>query len=353
MSEKSERLLKIYSLLKRGPVSVEILKHWASKNNIQISERTFYRDLNDLETSLVLPGEKLVVSIGEKNKKVWKIEYQTAEDPLNDFDINSYLLFKNFLPLPVISARKSSINKILSLFYGAYSKSKFENFVELAELQIEGTHFYEALDIKDYQKILDDALWSIQHKREMILNEFTYDYTSVAAHVKFPFVFLPLQLLYHRGVVHVSGFIKGEADLVILALEQFKSYKLTNQMFDNKALLAQMEQEMLKRFGITENVNNQIYDIEIEFTELTGEFVKNQFWHPTQQFIIQPNGNYLMKLHCGVNRELVGWIFQWMSNVKVKEPFLLKEMVLNKYLDILEMYQEDLPLKSNNSFRSE
>ena len=77
MSIKSERLLKIYSLLKRGPVSVEILKHWAAKNDIKISDRTIYRDMINLENSLMLPDEKLVVSVGEKNKKVWKIEYKS------------------------------------------------------------------------------------------------------------------------------------------------------------------------------------------------------------------------------------------------------------------------------------
>lgn len=73
MSIKSERLLKIYSLLKRGPVSVEILKHWAAKNDIKISDRTIYRDMINLENSLMLPDEKLVVSVGEKTKKSGKL----------------------------------------------------------------------------------------------------------------------------------------------------------------------------------------------------------------------------------------------------------------------------------------
>jgi len=45
MSEKSQRLLKIYNLLKRRPVTIESLKTWAEDHHIQISERTFYRDL--------------------------------------------------------------------------------------------------------------------------------------------------------------------------------------------------------------------------------------------------------------------------------------------------------------------
>lgn len=72
MPAKLQRLLKIYSLLKSQPVTVEILKKWAHKNNISISERTFYRDLAALETSVLAPGEEIVVTTGEKTKKPGK-----------------------------------------------------------------------------------------------------------------------------------------------------------------------------------------------------------------------------------------------------------------------------------------
>ena len=70
MSQKSERLLRIYSRLKQGPVTIELIKAWAASNNINISERTFYRDLDDLEIALMLTDEKLIVKTGEKNKKI-------------------------------------------------------------------------------------------------------------------------------------------------------------------------------------------------------------------------------------------------------------------------------------------
>lgn len=128
-------------------------------------------------------------------------------------------------------------------------------------------------------------------------------------------------------------------------------YKITNDMFDSKKLLRKMDKEMLKRFGITGNMTKEVYDIEIEFTEMTGTFVKNQFWHPTQSFSQLPNGNYLMKLHCGINRELVGWIFQWMSNVKVRQPQILVDVVKDKYKEVLKSYDIDTEMVSNNTFR--
>lgn len=69
MSEKSKRLMMIYSRLKSGPVTIDMLSNWAKKNDLQISSRTFYRDLYDLENSLILPNERLVVPLGKKTEK--------------------------------------------------------------------------------------------------------------------------------------------------------------------------------------------------------------------------------------------------------------------------------------------
>ena len=352
MYHKSTRLLKIYGLLKRGPVTIETIKIWARKNNISISERTFYRDLIELENSLVLEGEKLVVKVGEKNRKIWKIEFEESNEDLNEYDINSYLLFKNFLPLPIRLSRKQSLKKIESLFYSNNSKSKFENFVTVADTQIVSSHFFENIEGTRFENVLDDAIWSIQNKREIRVLEISYDYTSISSSIEYPIRFLPLQLLYHRGVVHVAGMLKDENKVLIFALEQLKKYKLTNNMFESASLLHLLENEMQTRFGITQNRDEHIYDIEIEFSKITGKYIKKQFWHSSQQFEILPNGNLILKLTCGINRELVGWIFQWMSNAKVRKPQVLKECVTEKLQEVLHTYKAEETLVYNNSFKA-
>lgn len=349
MYRKANRLLKIYSLLKRGPVTIEIIKQWAQKNNINISERTFYRDLNDLENLLLLDDEKIVVKIGEKNKKVWKIEYADSNEELNEYDINSYLLFKSFLPLPVILSRKKSLEKIENLFYTTNSKSKFENFVTVADSQIVSSHFFEGTQAS-FENILDDAIWSIQNKREIRVFEISHDYTSISPKVKYPIHFLPLQLLYHRGIVHLAGVVKGDDKVLIIALEQMKSYKLTNNMFESASLLKKLDTEMCKRFGVTENKSDEIYEIEIEFIKSSGGFIKNQLWHTTQEFEILENGHIILKMKCGINRELLGWIFSWTNQAIVRKPAILKDMVQEKLQEMLASYKAEESLIHNNSF---
>ena len=349
MPKKSENLLRVYSRLKRGPVNIDIMKKWIKANELSISERTLYRYLDDLE-HMMMPDEKLIITEGEKNKKTWKIEYDESTTKLSEFDLHSYLLFKNLMPLPLVKSREATFDRIENLFYKNYSKSNFEDFSIFAEQQISNTYFYELLTLDDFQKTLNDTIWSIQNKREMEILEVDYDYTSIPKSIQYPLVFLPLQVLYHRGVIHLSGFIKEKGKMMIIALNQIKKYHLTNNMFDNKKLLATLENEMQNRFGITANMDHEIYDIEIEFSEFTGEFITHHFWHHSQSITQQENGNYLMKLRCGINRELVGWIFQWMSNAKVLKPSILKELVIEKHHEILASYESDSPIISNNTF---
>ena len=86
-------------------------------------------------------------------------------------------------------------------------------------------------------------------------------------------------------------------------------------------------------------------------SENADSFVQNQFWHQTQIFEKLDNGNILMKITCGINRELVGWIFQWMSNAKVLKPNILANMVADKLVETAQLYKENSPIISNNSFR--
>lgn len=348
---KSERLLKIYARLKRSPATIEMLQEWACRNGIEISDRTLYRDMQHLENFMLLDGERLVVSKGEKNKKTWKIEFR-GNDRLTEFDINSYLLFTNFLPRSIAESRTASLDRIKEVYYQTYSKSRFQDFASYAIDQLKSTRFGEFQGNEHYAKTLEDMLWSMRNRRELDIRKVDLDITSLSRSVLFPMKFLPVKLVYHRGVVHLGGFDKKSKKLILLALSQITEYKLTNIPFKNTLLLKKYEDEIIKRFGITENQDDEVYDIELEFSEILGHFVKNDYWHPTQKCIQKENGNFIMTMRCGINRELVGWIFMWMTNVRVLKPKILKDIMLKKCQEILSDYESAKPLISNNTFRA-
>ena len=350
MADKTTRILQIYSRLRRGPVTIEILKKWAYKNGIHVSERSLYRDLRDLEKLTLLEGEKVVVSEGEKNRKTWKIEFDSAQQELSEFDINSYALFKNFAPLPVVLPRLESLEKIEQQFYAIYSSSKFEHNTTLINSQFHSTHFHERLQPVS-AKLMEDMLWCIKNCRELEIISVLYDFTSFPESFKVPVMLMPLQLVYHRGELFVAGCDRVTNEAVVISLGQIGAYRLTNDMFQVNGYLQILKDKFQERFGISDNMDDRIYSIRLEFAASAAAFVKTQYWHTTQEWSVNSGGNAVLSLRCGINRELVGWIMMLMRNVRVLEPPELKQLVLAEMEAVMAVYDEGVPLSGENVYR--
>lgn len=126
MSVRLERQIRIYNRLRTGPVTITLISKWAKKAGIDISERQLYRDLNSLPHLQIAKGENVVEFIDEKNKKTWKLEYEESVDPITPYDINSFFLFKNFVPTSIQQHRKDSLEKFEQILYKNFSKSNYQ-----------------------------------------------------------------------------------------------------------------------------------------------------------------------------------------------------------------------------------
>jgi predicted DNA-binding transcriptional regulator YafY len=352
MSEKASRLLRIYQKLKKGPITIDNLIHWAKKNNIEVSERSLYRDMDELALLPLEDGEELKVTTGEKNKKTWKIEYNNSRNEFNVYDLYSFYLLRNFSPLAITVSRQKTLDKFEQFFYSGFSKSKFEKTAAIAENALANTHFFESSYSDQYHTLLEECIWAIQNQRKMIIENLRNDFTSLPDNIDFPLSFLPLQVIYHRGSLHLSGMLNhNQDDIMLFSISQLDKYSLTNEMFDTGNILERYNELMGQRFGITTNIDDRVYDIEIEFSALTASFVVHHFWHPSQQFSYLENGNCRFSLRCGINRELAGWVFQWMDNAKVIEPKILRDLVEEKIRSLSRLYSEDGYPRSNNVFK--
>ncbi len=350
--KKSTRLLKIYAQLRKAPVTIASINTWAKKNDVQISERTLYRDLAEIEIMMLLDNEQIVVEEGEKNRKTWKIEHKKSSNEFTIFDIDSFNLLTTFVPLSIKKARKETFEKIETTFYKQLSKSKFEKTIFANSKEIATTNFYELDYSKDFHIILQDFIWAIKNNKKVQIQSMLYGGTTHFASQIFPFTILPTQILYHRGGIHIVGLEQDREKVKIILLEQIETYALINELFNIKKVKQIVETETQNRFGIDENIDAKTYNIKLEFSALTGSFVKNQHWHSSQKFVHQKNGNYYLFLKCGISRELVGWIFQWMNNVKVISPAKLTNLVTQKYTDCKNLYNTKNTLASSNSFRA-
>lgn len=81
-------------------------------------------------------------------------------------------------------------------------------------------------------------------------------------------------------------------------------------------------------WGVLRGEASPPQDVALRFSARAGRWVCDQRWHPTQATETLPNGDLLMRFHCGVTPELVRWVLSYGAEVWIEEPASLREKVL-------------------------
>lgn len=301
-----QRLRLIYTLLKEKQISITGIKNHLADQGSEISRRQLERDLADVENYFLQNQEEFLVTKVKKEKQ--------------------YL---------IVSTKKN-----FGINGGGDSR-------------IVNSNFYEIKKNTAQDLLIGQLLHAISLRKLIIILEIKGDSTvdNHLLHDK-TFELAPIRLLYHRGQIHVIGFdAKNLNELLIYGIDQLVHVHQRQKSFNYDLLSARADSELLKRFGITKNVDNAVYDIQLEFSNLTGAFIKKFHWHPTQKFEQKAaNEKVIMHMKCGINRELVGWILQWIYNVKIISPPILNEYYTKSIDNIIALHSEKSPMVYRNIF---
>jgi hypothetical protein len=316
MLKQLERLKIIYNFLLFNKVdSNKILNHLKS-TNASISLRQLQRDLIDIEKYYISNTEKLIHSVGKQQKKYWEIQTNLDDQ--------------------IISKSKLAIN----------TKKKKKR----KESSIYKTNFYLTMSSKNNDEILFKLEDALSNCKLIQINELKNDITVDNYFFKLnKFEFAPISIVNHRGALHISGINYKSKEVLIYEIGQLHKFEIIDKKYNYNEIDKNVKLELDKRFGITKNINDETYNIVLEFASATGALVSKYFWHHSQVFE-KSNGNVIMKMKCGINRELLGWLFQWMYNVRIVEPPLLIEIYKKSLIEIINNQRMKKPLVYRNIF---
>jgi len=344
MASRLERLMRIYNRLRRGPVTIEILHSWTKGAGIDISQRQLYRDLQELCALRFLEDESVVERIGEKNQKIWQlIRYQSEATAHQKEWTTTYGLLRSLAPRTLKEIRKETMEKFDTVWYQHYNQVRTEYSFKTFEIGILNSHFYDYLHEHEVLGKLDEIIWAIGNNRKIQIQRVFHDNSHVKDRLEMPASLNPLYILIHRGHLHVCCIHEATESLLIFGVDKELQFELTNDVFRRKKWEPVFKKEMVKRFGITANKDDKVYDIELEISSRVAMFMQHIFWHPSQEFVTTKKGTLVLRIQCGINRELIGWILMWLSQMKVKKPLALKNEVKRQLQLVQEMYENNLP----------
>jgi predicted DNA-binding transcriptional regulator YafY len=336
-----DRLKHIYAALNHSPQTIGSLQDNFKNLGISVSSRQLYRDINDVSIYFLKADERLEQRNLEYNRKVWLINKHTDATPIDNYDIDTYLLGKATIPIGIARGRAASLSKIQSLLASHLSNSKIEH-ANWDSNSLLSTNFYEIPYDKDFQLKLNQFIWASSNRRVIEIISYEGDSVSLYKSLEFPFSFNPIKIIYHRGCFFVAGTIVLTKQCLVLDIYQIFNHKLTNDKFPIKPNLSIVEKNLKNRFGLNNNVDDKVYTIILEFNPTTAKYIQNFFWHHSQIFEEFPGGNWQLTLTCGINRELLGWIYQWMADVKILAPDNLKDLYAQQLKLIKKAQHSDI-----------
>lgn len=269
---KLHRLHLLYTLLQSKNVQLSLIEKIYIDHGYTISKRQIHRDLIDVQLFLK-PTERLHSNYVGKEK-----------------------------------------------FYEISEIDKKANCVENNSATYYQTHFYtpnfkeaHILNLNIIERAIQNC-FAIQIDR--LLNDETGDnYKFTNKKIKI----LPITVVSHRNSLFVGGFTITEKTVVFYSIRQLVCIKILPLKFDPKTYENTVFNNLENRFGITKNIDETTYSIKIEIASVLAHFIQEHNWHSSQK-IEKLKGKSILTLTCGINRELIGWLLQWMYNIKIIEP---------------------------------
>ena len=215
------------------------------------------------------------------------------------------------------------------------------------------THFYEApLSAKDqiHLQLIQEAIHLEQVLQiGKLKNDETGDNFSFTTK---KIRIVPVKIILHRNSYLIGGYHILEKTIVFYSVRQLVELKILPLKCDPSLHYSALEKTLKARFGITKNIDSNSYTIKIELSNVIADFLAQHHWHETQKFSKQ-GGTTLLTFQCGINRELLGWLFQWMYNIKILEPPILIAYFEKALLEISAVHQAKKPLVYRNIFGKE
>lgn len=295
--KKSKRISILLNQLKESKLSAYDLHTIFKNKNINISIRQIQRDIHELENYL----DK--TEILDKVKSEKKIFYFISKkSKLNADKLNS---IETFFYYPIENEIDTSIN------------------------------------------LFDTA---INQRSAIIIRLIKNDLTGDNSNFEFePFIFYPISIINHRNIKYIGGWNPQKKQIQIFGINQISEFSIEDKKFKLNKIKQKFHEELDKRFGVTKNIDENVYEIKIELSKVLANFIKSHYWHKTQKIIIKDNKTFLF-LKCGINRELLGWLFQWMYNIRVIEPKILKDYYEKTIKEIQNNSVSKTPLVYRNIF---
>lgn len=279
-------------------------------DKFQVSTRTIYRDIETLSLS----GVPVYMSKGKKGGIGLLEDFSINKTLLSDNDKESITLALKALSTIEYPDINSVINKVGFVNVTNYN----DNWIDI-DLSRWGSKTYE--DDK-----FDKIKYSILNNK---LVEFSY-INSLSNQSKR--IIEPIKLIYKGQSWYLYGYCRLKKDFRLFRISRIKDFEVNKQSFTKWNL---------KKQEINKDENKVFNTVKVKL-EVKKKVLYRVFDEFDKESIIEnENGNYQVTMEYPENEWLYGYILSFGPYVKVIEPLHIRNIIIEKMKETLNMYNKN------------
>lgn len=297
---KIKRYSLIIEKIKNGrDTSFEAVKEFLFDNGFEHTKRTIQRDIDDLRNEF---GVELLYDSSKNN---YYIDYE------NSPNFESFVRFLELVNTADL-LKESFKNKSKTLQHIVFDNSEGLQGIQYLEL----------------------FLTAIKQHREISFTHYNFQKKKTTKRLLKPYL-----LKEYSNRWYIVGEQEGLKEFRNFGIDRVSNVKITENTFVPKT---DIDINYLYKDVIgmvySEDVKQKVV---LSFNPEQGQYVKTLPLHHSQQILIDTDSDFRISLDIIPNRSLIERILMYGSNVKVIEPFTLKEKIKGIYKDAQSQYDLD------------
>lgn len=146
----------------------------------------------------------------------------------------------------------------------------------------------------------------------------------------------PYHMVSYEGEWYLVAYCRLRGQVLIFAMSRIFSCEPMSETFDRPASF-DLKQYLGQNFGIT--IEEESYNIEIEFMPESAPYVRGRVWHENQNIKELPDGRVVLSFSVNSLREIKGWVLSWGSRARVLSPQVLVDEVRRDLKDMADNYK--------------
>ena len=186
------------------------------------------------------------------------------------------------------------------------------------------------VDHSRHQEIFKTVQWAVL-KQKQLTGQYESPYESKPVTLRLH----PYRLCLVKNAWYVIGRPIDEKEPRTYRVARFKTLRMLDQPAD-----VPDDFDLRQYFGNAWAVyrGEKIYDIEIWFSPEAAKIVTETQWHDTQKVVKQKDGSVILQFSIDGLEEITHWVLSWTGKAKVLQPRQLRDRVVEKLRQALELH---------------